>query len=218
MGILLHEDYSQAIDVWSLGCILVELLLMEARYCPKEEIRSKRGPLFPGQCCYPLSPRKDEAGNPLETDRRYADQLRVIFQHIGTPAELDYAFLSNPDAKWYIHRIYAKNPIPAAGFHHRLPGLDASSEDLIKRLLIFNPAKRMTLPEALSHDFFKQTRREETKRGEEVAPPSEDPIQLPFPDDADLSEADLRMYYLAELELAKRRDAEERRTRSVNMQ
>lgn len=29
----MHDAYDQQIDVWSLGCILAELLLMEKRYC-----------------------------------------------------------------------------------------------------------------------------------------------------------------------------------------
>lgn len=51
--ILMSEFYSYAIDIWSLGCIFAELLNMM-----KDNVENyhERQPLFPGTCCYPLSP------------------------------------------------------------------------------------------------------------------------------------------------------------------
>ncbi|CAE7391602.1 MPK7, partial [Symbiodinium natans] len=49
--ILLQENYTEAIDIWSVGCIYAELLGM------LEGTRTQdRGPLFPGSSCFPLSP------------------------------------------------------------------------------------------------------------------------------------------------------------------
>ena len=57
--ILLQEEYTSAIDMWSVGCIFAELLSMM-----KENFATvfDRQPLFPGNSCYPLSPgaAKDE--------------------------------------------------------------------------------------------------------------------------------------------------------------
>ena len=44
--ILIHSRYTEAVDVWSLGCILYELLQMRKDYCP---MANTRGPLFPGK-------------------------------------------------------------------------------------------------------------------------------------------------------------------------
>ncbi|PHJ15501.1 cell-cycle-associated protein kinase mapk [Cystoisospora suis] len=57
--ILLQENYTEAIDVWSVGCIFAELLNMV-----KENVayHADRGPLFPGSSCFPLSPDQ-KAGN-----------------------------------------------------------------------------------------------------------------------------------------------------------
>ena len=51
--ILLEKGYTAAIDVWSVGCILAELLEMIKENSPTYLDRS---PLFPGTCCFPLSP------------------------------------------------------------------------------------------------------------------------------------------------------------------
>jgi mitogen-activated protein kinase 1/3 len=49
--ILLQENYTEAIDVWSVGCIYAELLGMLVGVKVED-----RGPLFPGSSCFPLSP------------------------------------------------------------------------------------------------------------------------------------------------------------------
>ena len=48
--ILMEKDYGPAIDIWAVGCIFAEILGMT---------QSERGPLFPGQSCFPLSPAPD---------------------------------------------------------------------------------------------------------------------------------------------------------------
>jgi mitogen-activated protein kinase 1/3 len=66
--ILAMKDYGSAIDLWSTGCILGELLGMI-----KENISNylNRKPLFPGRSCYPFSPDKKperyERGFPKST-------------------------------------------------------------------------------------------------------------------------------------------------------
>jgi mitogen-activated protein kinase 1/3 len=51
--ILLEKDYSEAIDIWAVGCIFAELLTMKKENFPNV---SDRKPLFPGKSCFPLSP------------------------------------------------------------------------------------------------------------------------------------------------------------------
>ena len=50
--IILLQEYTSAADLWSVGCILAELLGMQEESIP---IWRDRGPLFPGRSCYPLS-------------------------------------------------------------------------------------------------------------------------------------------------------------------
>ena len=51
--ILIETDYSGAIDIWSVGCIFGELMMMIKENAPTF---IDRKPLFPGNCCFPLSP------------------------------------------------------------------------------------------------------------------------------------------------------------------
>ena len=53
--ILLEKKYNSAIDIWSVGCILGELLSMMK---DNGESLERRKPMFPGKACYPLSPPK----------------------------------------------------------------------------------------------------------------------------------------------------------------
>lgn len=46
-----QENYTEAIDLWSVGCIYAELLGMLDGTKTDD-----RGPLFPGSSCFPLSP------------------------------------------------------------------------------------------------------------------------------------------------------------------
>jgi mitogen-activated protein kinase 1/3 len=51
--ILLEHNYTTAIDVWSVACIMAELCGMQSANAPTF---LDRKPLFPGQSCFPLSP------------------------------------------------------------------------------------------------------------------------------------------------------------------
>jgi len=53
--ILIEKVYGPAIDVWSVGCILAELLQKNPDH-QKDKTTVKSDPLFPGNSCFPLSP------------------------------------------------------------------------------------------------------------------------------------------------------------------
>lgn len=58
--ILLSENYSYSVDIWSAGCIMGDLLAM-MRGNISDPIDRK--PLFPGRTCYPLTPREEMEWN-----------------------------------------------------------------------------------------------------------------------------------------------------------
>merc|ERR550539_1907984 len=72
------REYLPAIDMWSVGCIMSELLQMQENNVPNA---AEREPLFPGKSCFPLS-----AKDPFAYQDRM-DQLNVIFEVIGTPSK-----------------------------------------------------------------------------------------------------------------------------------
>lgn len=74
------KDYNNAVDMWSLGCILAELLSMQKESFPTSQ---ERNALFPGKSCFPLSAEKPSSYSDA------LDQLNVIFDVIGTPSRED---------------------------------------------------------------------------------------------------------------------------------
>lgn len=82
--ILLERDYTKAIDVWSVGCIMGELCGMLKENAPTFMDRS---PLFPGNSCFPLSPDHNTKMRRAGFPSSKSDQLNIIFEVIGTPTE-----------------------------------------------------------------------------------------------------------------------------------
>lgn len=175
--LLLHCGwYGPAIDSWSIGCILAELVL--------------RQPLFPAQ---PARPELEER-----------EQLAQIYRLLGTPVdsaseaeaaaaalaacglEVEAAVLQSQTASSAAastaESSTAVSPAPRAlmsncpvwpgcsslpgyaEFEPRtpqpwrliLPGVSEVARDLLSQLLVFDPLRRLTPAQALEHRWFKE--------------------------------------------------------------
>eukprot|EP00804_Cyclotella_cryptica_P007055 CCRYP_014493-RA/>CCRYP_014493-RA protein AED:0.19 eAED:0.19 QI:2628/1/1/1/0.75/0.6/5/60/166 len=113
-----------------------------------------RVPLFPGGSCYPLSGDTGATG----TDER-VDQLSVIFSVIGMPSEEDLKSVGK--ANEYIKSLERR---PSRSLESLYPAADPAAIELLKTMLMFNPAKRCTAVEALEHEFLKPVRRKDMER------------------------------------------------------
>lgn len=183
--ILLQENYTDSIDVWSVGCIYAELLgMLEGTHV------MDRGPLFPGSSCFPLSP-----DNKHRTDYKYHtqgkhDMLNKIFSIIGTPTEAETTELDREDAKKYI-ACFAKRP--GDGLKPRFPNVEDLSIDILSGMLKFSPSNRITVQASLEHPLFKEIR--DVKR-ETKAPAM---VVLEFEKEKELTELALRKNYCKEI-------------------
>jgi mitogen-activated protein kinase 1/3 len=128
--LILLQEYSNGVDVWSVGCIFAELLGMQRQTC---ESYRDRQPLFPGKSCFPLSADNDR------TYKDQLDQLNVIFDVIGTPDEEDVAHLG--DVQHYLRGLPKKPPIC---FETKYRGAPPEALDLLRKILVFNPTKVCT--------------------------------------------------------------------------
>ncbi len=138
--LILLQEYSTPVDVWSAGCIFAELLSMQ-----KESVKSykERVPLFPGKSCFPLSADNDR------TYKDQLDQLNVIFDVIGTPREEDTEHLG--EVRNYLKGLKPKFP---KDLSQAFPGAVEDAIDLLSKMLVFNPDTRITVQDALKHPFL----------------------------------------------------------------
>lgn len=115
--ILNASHYSKAIDIWSAGCIMAEML--------------GKSPLFPGE--------------------DYLDQVQRIIAVLGMPSAEDMAFIGNDSARRYIRNLPKRQRLPWTNLY---PKANPIALDLLNHMLVFDPNKRYTVEQCLSHPYF----------------------------------------------------------------
>jgi mitogen-activated protein kinase 1/3 len=149
--IILLKDYTSKVDIWSVGCILAELLGMQKDSVPDIDCRTA---LFPGRSCYPLSDecKYDENGIlQQESDSERLDQLNVIFEVIGTPSDEDILRIKEEKVRELISNM---QKYKATDFGKLYAGASSLAIDLLQSMLQFDPNKRISVDDALHHPYF----------------------------------------------------------------
>ncbi|XP_075067598.1 mitogen-activated protein kinase 15 isoform X2 [Mixophyes fleayi] len=148
--LLASHRYTKGVDMWSVGCILGEMLLGK--------------PLFPGTSTI--------------------NQIERIMNVIPAPSQEDILAIKSEYGASVIGRI---NPRQRTSLMDLLPpSCPPEAVDLLNRLLIFNPYKRLTADEALQHPYVRR-----------FHSPAREPaldydVILPLDDDIQLSVAEYR--------------------------
>lgn len=110
--------YTNAVDMWSVGCILGEILLGR--------------PLFPG--------------------RDFFEQLKLVTDVLGAPSESDLLSIKSERAKNYVMKHFMnKQRIPMSEL---FPDANEQLRDLLDKMLVFDPQRRITVEEALRHPYL----------------------------------------------------------------
>jgi serine/threonine protein kinase len=112
------RNYTSAVDMWSVGCILAELLGRKA--------------LFQG---------KD-----------YIEMLRMIVSLLGTPAPEDTSFASEKA----INYLSTMEKRQKQSWDKLYPAASPQAIDLMSKLLVFDPKKRLTAEQALEHPYMQE--------------------------------------------------------------
>jgi len=120
-ALLTYKEYSQALDIWSVGCILGELML--------------RAPLLPGNDA--------------------THQLELIFTLIGTPSAADIASIPNVSSREKLQRMPKKI---VSSLDARFVDCNPLGVDLLRKMLVFDPNKRITVEHALEHPYLEEFR------------------------------------------------------------
>ncbi|XP_001370416.1 mitogen-activated protein kinase 15 isoform X1 [Monodelphis domestica] len=142
--LLSSHRYTQGVDMWSLGCILGEMLLGR--------------PLFPGTSTL--------------------NQLELILAAIPAPNKEDFLTFGSDYSASVLHRM---GPRQLLTLGSRLPpSTPPEALDLLERLLVFDPEKRLTADEALRHPYVKRFHcpAKEPALDYEVTLPVDDGVQL----------------------------------------
>ena len=150
--ILLEKEYNNEIDIWSLGCVFAEMLSLVKANAPHY---IERGPLFPGHSCFPLSPDTSTSTKVAGYPCAQHDQMNIILDIIGTPDISDCSFIGDAKALEYIRSFPHKLKKPFETF---FPGSSANEIDVLNKMLVFNPLKRISLNELIEHPYFESIR------------------------------------------------------------
>jgi mitogen-activated protein kinase 1/3 len=166
--LLSWAKYSKAVDMWSVGCIFAELIL--------------RKPIFQGEdsiYCFLL----------LVTH-----QIELIIDLIGTPSMEEIYQISTTKTREIVFNFGNNEPKKFQDVFHDFNPL---ALDLLSKMLVFNPQKRITVEEALEHPFMK-----------ELHVPDDEPTSEPvskfdflFEEDEDNSVEDIKSLILDEVML-----------------
>ena len=113
--LLMWEQATKALDIWSVGCIMAELL--------------GRKPFFPGN--------------------NYLHQLDLILDVMGTPPDSDVKGCEK--GVTYLKQLPRRM---GKDFRQIFPNASPMALDLLKKMLHFDPTKRITVQQALEHPYL----------------------------------------------------------------
>ncbi|KZS21579.1 MAPK/MAK/MRK overlapping kinase [Daphnia magna] len=141
--LLASKRYTKGVDMWSLGCILGEILLGQ--------------PLFPGTSTL--------------------NQLEKIMASIPPPSKEDIQSLSSGYASTLLEKSMM---VPKQPLRTILAAAPVDAIDLLEKLLVLNPHKRLTAEQALEHPYVRAFHKPEREPAldHDVVPTLSDAIQL----------------------------------------
>merc|ERR1711990_1407989 len=91
------------------------------------------------------------AGKPLFRGQNAKEQLKLILSVLGKPLEEDVEFVQRESYKKVLKAMRTQTAKPWALV---LPKASEQCVDMMEKMLCFNPAKRITVEEALHHPLL----------------------------------------------------------------
>jgi mitogen-activated protein kinase 15 len=118
------QSYSKAVDIWSAGCIMAELLLEQVLFSGKSSL----------------------------------NQMELIIELLGRPSETDIKSMKVSQNNNLLSTIRTGK---TKSFTQIFGQISPEAVDLLRRLLVYNPEKRLSVKAVLEHPYFEQFHNEE---------------------------------------------------------
>ncbi|KHG23154.1 Mitogen-activated protein kinase 4 [Gossypium arboreum] len=134
------SEYTAAIDIWSVGCILGEIMTREPLFPGKDYVHQLR--------LITESPIEYKSREALSLPMHDPDGVKVF---IGSPDDASLGFLRSDNARRYVRQLPRCRK---QQFSARFPNMSAGAVDLLEKMLVFDPDRRITVDEALSHPYL----------------------------------------------------------------
>ncbi|KAI9262786.1 mitogen-activated protein kinase HOG1 [Sporodiniella umbellata] len=90
-------------------------------------------------------------GKPLFPGKDHVHQFTIITELLGTPSDELTATIASENTLRFVKNLPQRDPVP---FSSRFVGQDPEAIDLLEKMLTFDPSKRITAEEALSHPYL----------------------------------------------------------------
>lgn len=159
--------YTKGVDLWSVGCILGELL--------------GGRPMFPGTSTM--------------------NQLERIIAVTGLPSAAEVEAIGSPFA---MHMLSNLGPIQPVSLQDMYPRAPPDALDMLRALLVFNPARRLTAEQALGLAYVRLFHNPADE------PVLSEPTKIPFDDDRRLPVESYREHLYKEIKRRRERDGPRR--------
>ncbi|UIZ24935.1 hypothetical protein KXD40_006776 [Peronospora effusa] len=96
---------------------------------------------------------------PLFPGQDYIDQLHLIMNALGAPSEQELYFLTNARARKFMNAEFQKRgPNPTKPLAHMFADSPPDALDLLQKMLVIDPKKRISVDDALAHPYLASIR------------------------------------------------------------
>ncbi|KAE8702925.1 Mitogen-activated protein kinase 1 [Hibiscus syriacus] len=139
------ENCTAAIDVWSMGCIFIELMDRRPLFPGRDHVHQLRLLIEVSSSCPPTGIILSE----IQTNKLLS-RVELALQLIGTPSESELGCL-NENARRYIKQLplYLRQ-----SFTEKFPTVHPLAIDPVEKMFTFDPRLRVTVEDALVHPYL----------------------------------------------------------------
>ncbi|KAF8916932.1 MAPK protein hog1, partial [Dissophora ornata] len=90
-------------------------------------------------------------GKPLFPGKDHVNQFSIITELLGTPPDDVIETIGSENTLRFVQSLPKREKIPLST---KFPNTDPVALDLLEKMLVFDPKKRMTAEDALSHEYL----------------------------------------------------------------